>query len=149
MGRPSSAAMIDAGALPIREGFLHKRDATGLMRGWKQRWVRLEGTELAFYGRPDDRKPRARLRLDATSTVEPGDTVLFVPASGSATASYAVFGLRDQDEFERLATNGAAASTERTKSLHDASDVCWSTIAVPTGPRLQLPRSSSVSCCPA
>ena len=44
-------------------------------------------------------------------------------------------------------TNGAAAITERTKSLHDAPDVYWSTIAVPTGPQLQLPRSSSVSCC--
>ena len=42
--------------------------------------------------------------------VEPGDTVLFVPASGSATATYSVFGLRDQDEFERLATNGAATT---------------------------------------
>jgi hypothetical protein len=42
--------------------------------------------------------------------VEPGDTVLFVPASGSATATYAVFGLRDQDEFVRLAANPSATA---------------------------------------
>jgi hypothetical protein len=42
--------------------------------------------------------------------VEPGDTVLFVPASGSATATYAVFGLRDQDEFVRLAATPSATT---------------------------------------
>lgn len=68
-------SMVDASVLPISEGYLHKESSSMLARGWKQRWVRLEGAELAFYGRADERKPRNRFSLDAKTTVEPGDTV--------------------------------------------------------------------------
>ena len=95
-------SMIDLEVLPIKEGFLHKKSESGLLRGWKQRFARLEGAELAFYDRPDDRKPKSRFGLDAKSSVELGDTVKSGGGSGGGGGKGGV-------KFDLVLVNGRGA----------------------------------------
>jgi hypothetical protein len=54
---------VDPAVLPIAEGRLFRKEGGLAGRGWKERWVRVEGTALAFYARAGDARPRDVLAL--------------------------------------------------------------------------------------
>ena len=54
---------VDPSVLPISEGRLFRKEGSLTGRTWKERWVRVEGTTLAFYARAGDVRPRDRLGL--------------------------------------------------------------------------------------
>lgn len=67
------APVIDYSQLPIVEGFVHKKVTSFIGRSWKDRFLRLEGTALAFYLRPEDADPKEVFTIDANTIVVPND----------------------------------------------------------------------------
>ena len=76
----------DVTQLPITEGFINRKGGDGGFRVWKSRFMRLDGAELTFAARPEDR-PQSRFRLDGRSVVSPGACVR-VRSSGRKPAAY-------------------------------------------------------------
>ena len=64
---------VEPSVLPITEGRLFRKEGGITGRGWKERWVKVEGTTLAFYARAGDDKPRDRLALAPEMRVERPD----------------------------------------------------------------------------
>lgn len=59
--------------LPISEGYINRKGGSDSgFRVWKQKYMRLDGAELSFAARAED-KPQSRFKLDGRSTVSPGE----------------------------------------------------------------------------
>ena len=58
--------------LPISEGLINRKGGSdGGFRVWKPKYMRIDGSELVFSARAEDR-PQSRYRLDGRSMVSPG-----------------------------------------------------------------------------
>jgi hypothetical protein len=63
----------DLSELRIIEGFVFRKGAgDGASRQWRQKYMRLEGSELVASTRPDD-KQQLRFKLDSNTVVTPGE----------------------------------------------------------------------------